>query len=98
TLRYVANMIQETAQVGESEVAANVVRFEWQDGRGGVGSGWLMINKEGSALTGEIVYGVAPTGGALAYVRVEGEPPSALALAATAGATAGAGEDQAAGP
>lgn len=33
-------------------IASNRALFKWQDGRGGQGDGWLLINREDSALTG----------------------------------------------
>jgi hypothetical protein len=34
------------------EEPSNLVSFTWQDGRGGRGKGWLLINREDSALIG----------------------------------------------
>jgi hypothetical protein len=66
---YVANMTQQMATDGDEKVPGNVLRFTWQDGRGGVGSGWLMVDEDSSALTGELVYGDSNRSGALAFVR-----------------------------
>ncbi len=67
--KYVANMTQVMATDGEERVPGNVLRFTWQDGRGGVGSGWLMVDEDSSALTGELVYGDSNRSGVLAFVR-----------------------------
>ena len=67
--KYVANMTQQMATDGEEQVPGNVLRFTWQDGRGGIGSGWLMVDEDSSALTGELVYGDSHRSGALAFVR-----------------------------
>jgi len=67
--KYVANMTQIMAIDGEEQVPGNVLRFTWQDGRGGVGSGWLMVDEDSSALTGELVYGDSNRSGVLAFVR-----------------------------
>ncbi len=70
--KYVANMTQETVLLGDESVPANVLRFTWQDGRGGVGSGWLMIDEGSRALTGELNYGDSRRTAALAFVRDDG--------------------------
>ncbi len=50
--RYVL-LLEQTAVEGEREpMASNRVTFTWQDGHGGRGDGWLLINREDSALTG----------------------------------------------
>lgn len=45
--------------------AANRLRFEWQDGSGSSGRGWLLVSREGRALTGEFGFGETAIGGAL---------------------------------
>ena len=67
--KYVANMTQETVLRDDASVPANLLRFTWQDGRGGVGSGWLMIDEGSRALTGELGYGGSRRTAALAFVR-----------------------------
>ncbi len=69
TTRFVINLQQPLVTVGAGAVAGNLARFTWQDGRGGVGEGWVLINPEESALTGEIRVGNA--GRAMDFVRVE---------------------------
>lgn len=47
---------------------SNLAVFTWYDGRGGRGSGWVLINREDSALSGEIRFS-GP--GAWDFVRVD---------------------------
>ncbi len=69
--RFVCNMQQPlVAPVGGVDpLLGNLVRFTWQDGRGGRGDGWVLINPEDSALTGEIRVG--NQGAAMDFVRVD---------------------------
>ena len=69
--RFVLNMQQLVVPParGGDPIAGNLVRFTWQDGRGGRGDGWLLINPEDSALTGEIRVGTAAS--AMDFVRVD---------------------------
>ncbi len=69
--RFVLNIQQPlVSPVGGGElVPGNLVTFTWQDGRGGRGDGWVLINPEDSALTGEIRVGTQ--GSALEFVRVD---------------------------
>ena len=54
------------------EVPSNRVTFTWQDGLGSRGKGWLLINREDTALTGSFGYGVATEGlGDWSFERVE---------------------------
>lgn len=69
TTRFVINLQQSMVTVGAVAIAGNLARFTWQDGRGGVGEGWVLINPEDSALTGEIRVGNA--GRAMDFVRVD---------------------------
>ena len=41
---------------------ATVSTFTWQNGLGSRGKGWLLINREDTALTGSFGYGVATEG------------------------------------
>lgn len=87
-VRYVCNVrqVQATPPAGGAVTPANLAVFSWQDGRGGRGEGWVLINREGSALTGEIRIGASA---AWDFVRVdapdvevgppEQEPPAAAA-------------------
>ena len=90
--KYVANMSQETAMQGEERRPANVLSFTWQDGRGGVGKGWLMIDQDSAALTGELVYGDSQRHGGLAFVR-EGEIASSSSSASPSAAEPDAGDE-----
>jgi len=84
--KYVANMTQETVALDGVETLANVLRFTWQDGRGGIGAGWLMVDEDSSALTGELAYGDSSRSGRLAFVRdgdVEAERSGAAPTPAT---------------
>lgn len=69
TTRFVINLQQPLVTVGDVAIAGNLARFTWQDGRGGRGDGWVLINPEDSALTGEIRVG--NSGEAMDFVRVD---------------------------
>ena len=57
---------------GETLQPTNQILFTWQDGRGGRGAGWLLINREDTALTGDYGYDPARTGaGSWTFIRVE---------------------------
>jgi hypothetical protein len=45
-------LLLEQDLVGNQAMPGNRTLFTWQDGRGGRGEGWLLINREDSALTG----------------------------------------------
>lgn len=54
------------------DVPSNRALFAWQDGLGGRGKGWLLINRQASALTGAFGYGAATDGlGDWTLVRAE---------------------------
>lgn len=73
-IRFVCNLRQVRATPGEGGemTPANLAVFDWQDGRGGRGDGWVLINREDSALSGEIHYGGL---GAWDFVRVDAAEP-----------------------
>lgn len=51
---------------------SNRLIFEWQDGGSSQGRGWLLVSREGRALTGEFGFGEAAIGGGLwNFVRVD---------------------------
>lgn len=53
------------------EAPSNRTTFTWQDGLGSRGKGWLLINREDTALAGSFGYGVATAGlGEWSFVRV----------------------------
>lgn len=51
-VEYVLLLEQDLLPLAGATVAGNRALFTWQDGRGGRGEGWLLINREDSALTG----------------------------------------------
>lgn len=64
--------LEQTMQTDEATEAAqptNRMTFTWQDGRGGRGVGWLMINRANSALTGEFGEGARHQGGGWTFRR-----------------------------
>jgi hypothetical protein len=75
--RYVLNMERLPAAGPDGSPApSNLVRFTWQDGRGDRGDGWLLVNRDGSALTGSFGRGDGNTSGAgdWTFMR-DGETP-----------------------
>lgn len=72
-VRYVLKLEQGDAPDANGNPApSNRASFTWQDGRGGRGAGWLLINREDTALTGEFGYGESYGGGGTwAFVRIE---------------------------
>src|SRR5688572_24309784 len=70
-LKYVLAMSQTMVDVAGTPTASNRVTFTWQDGRGGRGVGWLLINRERTALTGEFGEGAGHSGGGWTFIRVE---------------------------
>jgi len=57
--KFVCNMKQPLVTLADntSQLPGNLVEFTWQDGRGGQGAGWVLINPADSALAGEIQAG-----------------------------------------
>jgi len=49
---YVLLLEQDLVPLGSATIPGNRAVFTWQDGEGGRGEGWLLINREDSALTG----------------------------------------------
>lgn len=63
--RYVLNIERIYAASSDGgKRPSNLVRFDWQDGRGDLGSGWLLMNRDASALTGAFGRGEDVTEGA----------------------------------
>lgn len=59
-----------TAEGGE--VPSNRATFTWQDGLGSRGKGWLLINREDTAITGSFGYGQATSGlGDWSFIRYD---------------------------
>jgi|GEM_PF-1336422 len=55
-----------------SEAPSNRCTFTWQDGLGSRGRGWLLINRDDTALTGSFGYASATEGlGSWSFVRVD---------------------------
>ena len=73
--RFVLNMQQPLVAIGRGDelLPGNLVQFTWQDGRGGRGKGWALINPEDSALAGEIRLGGGA--GPWNFVRAEERSP-----------------------
>ncbi len=74
--RYILSMVQTRAPMGDDsapeEALANVCSFTWQDGRGAVGAGWLLINREDTTITGTFGRGGAMSGmGVWTFVRAD---------------------------
>lgn len=70
--KYVLSMRQVEAPAPSGGVApSNLVQFTWQDGHGDRGAGWLLVNREGSALTGSYGRGEGNTDGAGAWTFVK---------------------------
>lgn len=53
-IEYDLELEQDLVPSGETTIAGNRVTFTWTDGHGGEGQGWLLINREDSALTGAL--------------------------------------------
>jgi hypothetical protein len=72
-VQLVLAMEQATAEVGNGPPrASNLVAFTWQDGRGGRGRGWLLINREDSALIGAFGRGEdTSNNGEWTFIRLE---------------------------
>lgn len=72
-VRYILSMTQTQAELSVGELQfANLCEFSWQDGRGSVGAGWLLINRESTTLTGTFGRGTSMSGmGVLTFVRGE---------------------------
>jgi hypothetical protein len=57
---------------GESLQVTNQILFSWQDGHGARGDGWVLINREDTALSGEFGYDTATVGaGSWTFIRLE---------------------------
>mgnify|MGYP001433751885 CR=1 FL=1 len=70
-VRYVLALQQTMQAGGDEELPTNRCTFTWQDGRGGRGTGWLLINRESSALTGAFGEGGDHNGGMWSFIRKE---------------------------
>jgi hypothetical protein len=70
-VRYVLSLEQTVLEANGVPVVSNRCTFTWQDGHGGRGNGWLLINREDSALTGEFGEGEGDNQGTWTFIRVE---------------------------
>jgi hypothetical protein len=68
---YVLNIVHVRAP-GKDGVPepSNLLRFDWQDGRGDRGAGWLIVNEDGSMITGSFGRGDGNTEGAGQWTMV----------------------------
>ena len=74
-VKYILNLDQIPGQGPDTAAApSNLCLFTWQDGRGGRGEGWLLINREHSALTGTFGRGGGNTGMGVWTFKRDGEP------------------------
>jgi hypothetical protein len=78
-VRYILSLDQIPGEVaGDGSAPSNLCVFTWQDGRGGRGEGWLLINREHSALTGTFGRGEGTTGmGVWTFIKEGGADPDA---------------------
>lgn len=74
-LLYVLNVVHVRAPGKDgAPTPSNLLRFDWQDGRGDRGAGWLLVNEDGSMITGSFGRGEGNTEGAGQWTMVrEGE-------------------------
>jgi hypothetical protein len=72
---YVLNVVHVRAPDKEGvPKPSNQLLFDWQDGRGDRGAGWLLVNEDGSMLTGSFGRGDGNTEGAGKWTMVGAEP------------------------
>jgi hypothetical protein len=68
---YVLNVVHVRAPGKDGAPApSNLLRFDWQDGRGDRGAGWLIVNEDGSMITGSFGRGTGNTEGAGQWTMV----------------------------
>lgn len=68
----IADGEEAQAKLKGTGTASNLCLFTWQDGHGGRGAGWLLINREDSALTGTFGRNTAHSGvGQWTFIRAE---------------------------
>lgn len=71
------------------EAPTNQLTFTWQDGRGGEGTGWLMINRDGTAITGAFGQGGAHDGGTWTFSRADSRAQTPASIRAQTPAKTG---------
>jgi len=68
---YVLNVVHVRAPAKDGvPTPSNLMRFDWQDGRGDRGAGWLIVNEDGSMITGSFGRGDGNTDGAGQWTMV----------------------------
>lgn len=71
SMLYVLNVVHVRAPGKDGEpTPSNLLRFDWQDGRGDRGAGWLLVNEDGSMITGSFGRGDGNTDGAGQWTMV----------------------------
>lgn len=77
-VRYILSLDQMPAEIpGDGTAPSNLCLFTWQDGRGGRGEGWLLINRDRSALTGTFGRGNGTTGlGVWTFIKEDDDAPT----------------------
>jgi hypothetical protein len=74
SMLYVLNVVHVRAPGPDgAPMPSNLMRFDWQDGRGDRGAGWLLVNEDGSTITGSFGRGDGNTDGAGEWTMVRGE-------------------------
>ena len=74
SILYVLNVVHVRAPGADGvPKPSNLLRFDWQDGRGDRGAGWLLVNEDGSMITGSFGRGDGNTEGAGEWTMVRGE-------------------------
>jgi hypothetical protein len=74
-VRYILDVQQVLGEApGDGAGPSNLALFTWQDGRGGRGEGWLLINRDRTALTGTFGRGDGTTGmGVWTFIKEGGD-------------------------
>lgn len=74
SMLYVLNVVHVRAPGPDGvPTPSNLLRFDWQDGRGDRGAGWLLVNRDGSIITGSFGRGDGNTEGAGEWTMVRGD-------------------------
>lgn len=73
-VEYILRCEQTIEGEDENGQPTNRLVFTWQDGHGGRGTGWLLINRDSSALTGAFGEGAGHIGGTWTFLRDEARP------------------------
>lgn len=90
SILYVMNVVHVRAPGPDNvPTLSNLMKFDWQDGRGDRGSGWLLVNEDGSVITGSFGRGEGNTEGAGEWTMVRQAGEDEEGEADDAGADAG---------